>query len=255
MCVELEAELTAGRNLATALVDHVVRMSAANVEIPVTDAAGREWLVFAAGKSAVRPVPNSVTRSACEVWAAFRTRGGHPTRQELLAAQVLADEQIEDSEYQDLQDRAAATKALSLPPVDEQTRLAHSLADRLAAKPEVLVELADRLQNDEVEAWNEPTPEPAATSALHHWARVVDQHVLLVEFLARLPEWGIELDAARGGLSNVPCWSLNPVRLADRYLQVDRAALEQERRALLNRQRAINVPAQEPPCSTESSPS
>lgn len=165
MCVELEQELAAGRNLATALIDHLVRMRAANLEIPVTDAAGREWLVFVAGKSAVRPVPDSVTRSACEVWAAFRARGGHPTQQELRAAQVLADEQIEDQEYKDLQDRAAVTKALSVPPVDVQTRLAHSLAARLAAKPEVLVELADRLQNDEVVDWDGPTAGKTTTSA------------------------------------------------------------------------------------------
>lgn len=164
MCVELEQELAVGRNLATALIDHLVRMRAANLEIPVVDATGREWLVFAAGKSAVRPVPNSVTRYASEVWAAFRARGGHPTRQELLAALVLADEQSEDQEYKDLQDRAAATKATSLPPVDEQTRLAHSLAARLAAKPEVLVELADRLQNDEVVDWDGPTAGKTTTS-------------------------------------------------------------------------------------------
>ncbi len=84
-------------------------------------------------------------------------------------------------------------------------------------------------------------------SALKHWNEVHEEHARLVEFLEWLESGEamptgvrlqIGLDAEdRKALEPYFAEDLKPERLADRFLGVDRKALERERRELLGKVR------------------
>lgn len=71
-------------------------------------------------------------------------------------------------------------------------------------------------------------------SQLTHWGRIRHQHALLVEFL----EWLEQHNAVQLGPQTADCpftlaEDFKPSNLADRYFQVDRRQLDNERRAVL----------------------
>lgn len=71
---------------------------------------------------------------------------------------------------------------------------------------------------------------------LDHWAEVAGRHAELIDFIRWLNDNGIEVDVYRSKIG----W-LSPRELANAYLEVDEAALDDERRELLESARGVGA--------------